>query len=107
MKIGLFEFKIASYPIYQAEFVNSMFDVGRSMLIVRLWRIRRSSFSNPEPKVNKMKPKPGIMKFVVNILVLVAVTVFTARAGAKDADAPLSVYVVNYPLQYFADSPLS
>ena len=50
-----------------------------------------------------MKLKTGIMKFVVNIMVLVGVTVFTARAGAKDADAPLSVYVVNYPLQYFAE----
>lgn len=50
-----------------------------------------------------MKPKTGIMKFVVSIMVLVGVTVFTARAGAKDAEAPLSVYVVNYPLQYFAE----
>ena len=43
------------------------------------------------------------MKFVVSIMVLVGVTVFTASAGAKDPDAPLSVYVVNYPLQYFAE----
>jgi len=50
-----------------------------------------------------MKPKTRIMKIVVNIMVLVGVTVFTASAGAKDADAPLSVYVVNYPLQYFAE----
>ena len=50
-----------------------------------------------------MKPKTGIMKLVVSIMVLAGVTVFTARAGAKDADAPLSVYVVNYPLQYFAE----
>ena len=50
-----------------------------------------------------MKPKTGIMKFVAIIMVLVGVAVFTARAGAKDADSPLSVYVVNYPLQYFAE----
>lgn len=43
------------------------------------------------------------MKFVVSIMVLAGVTVFTAGAGAKDAAAPLSVYVVNYPLQYFAE----
>jgi zinc transport system substrate-binding protein len=43
------------------------------------------------------------MKFVASLMVLAGVTVFTAGAGAKDADAPLSVYVVNYPLQYFAE----
>jgi zinc transport system substrate-binding protein len=50
-----------------------------------------------------MKPKTGIMKFVVSIMVLAAVAVFTASAEAKDAEEPLSVYVVNYPLQYFAE----
>ena len=50
-----------------------------------------------------MKLKTGIMKFVVSIMVLVGVTGFIASAGAKDADAPLSVFVVNYPLQYFAE----
>ena len=43
------------------------------------------------------------MKFVAIIMVLGGVAAFTARAGAKDADSPLSVYVVNYPLQYFAE----
>ena len=43
------------------------------------------------------------MKIIGSIMVLVGVTVFTASAGAKDPDAPLSVYVVNYPLQYFAE----
>jgi len=50
-----------------------------------------------------MKPKTGIMKFIVSIMVLVGVTVFATSAGAKDAEAPVSVYVVNYPLQYFAE----
>jgi zinc transport system substrate-binding protein len=52
-----------------------------------LFFIRRSSF----------------FKFVASIMVLTVVTVFTARAADKDASAPLSVYVVNYPLQYFAE----
>jgi len=43
------------------------------------------------------------MKFVVSIMALIGVMVFTANAGAKDAGVPLSVYVVNYPLQYFAE----
>ena len=43
------------------------------------------------------------MKFIVSIMALIGVTVFTASAGAKDAGTPLLVYVVNYPLQYFAE----
>jgi zinc transport system substrate-binding protein len=60
-----------------------------------------------------MKTKTGILKFVVSIIVLVGMTVFTGCKKAKDATAeestskntntPLSVYVVNYPLQYFAE----
>ncbi len=60
-----------------------------------------------------MKTKAGILKFIINIIVLVGITVFTGCKKAKDATAeestsknantPLSVYVVNYPLQYFAE----
>ncbi len=49
-----------------------------------------------------MKPKTEISKFVVTIMVLAIVAGFTASATAKAADTPLSVYVVNYPLQYFS-----
>ena len=57
----------------------SMFNVGRSMLDVR-WSA-----------------------FIVTIMILAVAATFATKAVAKDADAPLSVYVVNYPLQYFAE----
>ena len=50
-----------------------------------------------------MRPETGISKLVVTIMVLAVMTVFTAGAAAKAADAPVSVYAVNYPLQYFAE----
>jgi len=40
--------------------------------------------------------------FIVTIMILAVAATFATKAVAKDADAPLSVYVVNYPLQYFA-----
>jgi zinc transport system substrate-binding protein len=50
-----------------------------------------------------MKSESRILKFIVTIMVLAVLAGFTASAAAKDADSPLSVYVVNYPLQYFAE----
>jgi len=50
-----------------------------------------------------MKPGIRILKCVAGIVMLAGVTVFTAGAVAKAADTPLSVYVVNYPLQYFTE----
>ena len=60
-----------------------------------------------------MKTKIEILKFVVSIIVLVAMPVFTGCKKAKNITAedstsqktntPLSVYVVNYPLRYFAE----
>ncbi|MCP4260962.1 MAG: zinc ABC transporter substrate-binding protein [Planctomycetes bacterium] len=60
-----------------------------------------------------MKTKIEILKFVVSIIVLAGMTVFTGCRKAKDTTAEestskdtnttLSVYVVNYPLQYFAE----
>jgi len=41
--------------------------------------------------------------FILTIMVLAIVVVLSVGAQAKAADTPLSVYVVNYPLQYFAE----
>ncbi len=60
-----------------------------------------------------MKTRIDTLKFVASMIVLVEMTVFTGCKKAKDAtaedsaskntDRPLSVYVVNYPLRYFAE----
>ncbi len=55
------------------------------------------------PTLQAFRTIPGTFKLAVIILVLTVLTTFTASAIAKDAAAPLSVYVVNYPLQYFAE----
>ncbi|MHC4169744.1 MAG: metal ABC transporter substrate-binding protein [Planctomycetota bacterium] len=60
-----------------------------------------------------MKPKEAILRFVISIVVLAGTTAFIGCKKAKDTTAEdstskdtnttLSVYVVNYPLQYFAE----
>lgn len=49
-----------------------------------------------------MISKISIEKFIVCILILAALVMFARSSAAKANDAPMSVYVVNYPLQYFA-----
>lgn len=60
-----------------------------------------------------MKAKKGILRFVVCVLVPAGIAVFAgckrsedalaAEITSQDSYTPLSVYVVNYPLQYFAE----
>ena len=50
-----------------------------------------------------MKKKQRHFKVWVTILVLSVAATFTVNTAANDAAAPLSIYVVNYPLQYFAE----
>ena len=61
---------------------------------------------NYEPQsvsIGQMKKKQGHFEVWITILVLSAAATFTVNTAAKDAAAPLSIYVVNYPLQYFAE----
>lgn len=49
-----------------------------------------------------MKAKTVISQLVVSIMILTVAATIATGASAKDTASPLSVYVVNYPLQYFA-----
>ena len=56
-----------------------------------------------EMSITQRQKKQGHLQIFITILVLSAAATFTVNTAAKDAAAPLSIYVVNYPLQYFAE----
>ena len=50
-----------------------------------------------------MKTEKRIIGVIACILALTSTMAIASVASAEDTNAPLSVYVVNYPLQYFAE----